>query len=479
MFNSFLNSTFSDPISHPPCFPPPTTAFYQLDISESDVYEALSSLDPQKSSGPHGISPALLKYCAVPLTEPLHKLFVMSIRSGQLPDQWKLHLIVPVFKSGNKADVKNYCPISLLCTVSKVLEKIVYSKIIDFVYPQISTYQYGFLKGKSSVLKLLLSISHIVDSIDAKHSMDAIFLDVRKAFDSVCHLVLLSKLKSIGFAGEVLSWFKGYLDNRHHCVRLEGHISSKLPVKSGVPQGSILGPILFLLYVNDIFPCASHSHLSMFADDTECLKELTSTQDSTSDLLQKDLNQLVEWCNVSLLRFNASKCVLLRFGPVISSPIYTVHGDFIPLHTSHKNLGVLFMSDLSWSSHIASILVKAYRFLSLIKRVVPYSSNINLKRSLYLTLVRCHLSYCSPVWRPHLLQDSRKLESLQCRATKFITSYDMDYKSRLIATKLLPVSLWLETQDVLFLIKLMIDPPSGFCLDEYLVHVILYQSILS
>ena len=112
--------------------------------------------------------------------------------------------------------------------------------------------------------------------------------------------------------------------------------------------------------------------------------------------------------------------------------------------------------------------MKAYRSLSLIKRVVPYSSNIDLKRSLYLTLVRCHLSYCSPVWRPHLLQDSRKLESLQRRATKFITSYDMDYKSRLIATKLLPVSLWLEAQDVLFLIKLMIDPPSGFCLDEYI-----------
>ena len=129
------------------------------------------------------------------------------------------------------------------------------------------------------------------------------------------------------------------------------------------------------------------------------------------------------------------------------------------------------MSDLSWSTHIASLLAKAYKSLNLIKRVVPFSSHVDLKRSLYLTLVRCHLLYCSPVWRPHLLKDSRKLESLQRRATKFIISQDLDYKSRLIAIRLLPVSLWLEAQDVLFLIKLTIDPPSGFCLEEYISYV--------
>ena len=145
-------------------------------------------------------------------------------------------------------------------------------------------------------------------------------------------MVLLSKLQSIGFAGEALSWFKGYLDNRQHCVRLEGHISNKLPVKSGVPQGSILGLILFLLYVNDIFPCASHWYLSMFEDDNECLKELISLQGF--ELLQEDLDQLVEWRNISLLRFNASKCVLLKFGPYISPHSYSVYGDtilFVPL----------------------------------------------------------------------------------------------------------------------------------------------------
>ena len=135
----------------------------------------------------------------------------------------------------------------------------------------------------------------------------------------------------------------------------------------------------------------------MFADDAECLKEINSPQDF--ELLQEDLDQLVEWCKVNLLRFNVSKCVLLRFGPEISLHSYSVHGDPISLCTLHKNLRVLLTSNLSWSSHIASI-----------KRVVPYSSSVDLKRSRYLSLVRFHLSYCSPVWRPHSLKDIRKIE---------------------------------------------------------------------
>ena len=161
-----------------------------------------------------------------------------------------------------------------------------------------------------------------------------------------------------------------------------------------------MGPILFLLCVNDIFPCASHPYLSMFADDSECLKEIISPQDF--ELLQEDFDQLVEWCNVSLLKFNASKCVLLRFRCEISPHSYSVHGDTIPLCTAFKNLGVLLSSDLSWSSHIAAILAKA----GLIKRVLPYSCRVDLKRSLYLSLVKCYLSFC--MWRPHLLHAGHK-----------------------------------------------------------------------
>ena len=159
MFNQFFNSTLSNPNSLPPCFPPAISNFHQLDILESDVYEVLSFLEWQKSSGPDNISSSM-KYCAFPLTELLHKSFVMSIHSGLLPGQWKLHLIVPVFKLGKKAIARNYRAISLLCTVPKVLEKIVYRKIVDFFYFQISVPQYGFIKKIHCTQASYIYLSH-------------------------------------------------------------------------------------------------------------------------------------------------------------------------------------------------------------------------------------------------------------------------------------------------------------------------------
>lgn len=404
------------------------------------------------------------------LTSPLHTLFVRSIRSGQLPSQWKLHFVTPVFKSGNKSDVSNYRPISLLCIASKILEKLIFNRIMFFIYPLISSDQYGFLKGRSSVHKLLSSISLIVDSLDNNQSLDAIFLDIRKAFDSVSHQGLISKLQSFGFVGESLAWFKGYLNSRLHCVRLDGQVSGALPVRSGVPQGSILGPVLFLLYVNDLFSQASYSRLIMFADDSQCLMRIRTPQDSLS--LQSDLNSMELWCADWSMSFNAKKCALLRFGPETSPPVYTILNDPIPLCTSQKDLGVLITNNLSWSPHITTVLAKAYRSLNLIKRTLPPNCcNISLKRVLYLTLVRCHLVYCSPIWRPHLVQDSKRLESLQRRATRYLVSRDLDYRSRLITLSLLPISLWLEVQDVLLLVRLMTDPPSNFHLEDHITYV--------
>ena len=173
------------------------------------------------------------------------------------------------------------------------------------------------------------------------------------------------------------------------------------------------------------------------------------------------------------MSFNCKKCSLLRFGPsnMSSLPSYTINSEPIIASNQHKDLGILLTTSFSWSPHISSLLVKAYCSLRLIRRVVPFNSNINLKRSLYLSLVRSHFTYCSPIWRPHLTQDIVKLEQLQRRATKFIVSSSLDYKSRLVNIDLLPLSLWLEYQDILLLVKLMSDPPDNFCIDDFITSV--------
>ena len=309
----------------------------------------------------------------------------------------------------------------------------------------------------------------IVDSLDNSSGTDVIFLDIRKAFDQVGHAELLLKLSNISIVGDLWEWFKSYLQGRTHCVKLHGHKSSNLPVRSGVPQGSILGPVLFLVYVNDLFPQVHHSKLMMFADDSECLKVIRSNQDSL--LLQEDLDSMAKWCQDWNMSFNCKKCSLLRFGHSHLSTSYTINSDPISASNQHKDLGILLTTSLSWSPHISSLLVKAYGSLRLIRRVVPFNSNMNLKRSLYLSLVRSHLAYCSPIWRPHLTQDILKLEQLQRRATKFIVSSSIDYKSRLANIGLLPLSLWLEYQDILLLVKLMSDPPDNFHIDDFVTRV--------
>ena len=169
-----------------------------IDISEADVYKVLSTVDPHKASGNGGISPCVLKYCASALSVPLHHLFFQSVRLGQLLSQWKQQLIVPVYKSGDRSDVRNYRPVSLLCTVSKVPEKLIYDQIIEHVYFLLSNKQFGFLKGRSCALKLLSTLTHTVESLNKNYSLDIIFLDMRKAFDSVCHNKLLLKLQAYG-----------------------------------------------------------------------------------------------------------------------------------------------------------------------------------------------------------------------------------------------------------------------------------------
>ena len=296
--------------------------------------------------GCDGISPKLLKHSA--LYQPLYHLFSLSISQFYIPKEWRTHLIKPIFKSGNKSSITNYRHISLLCVVSKVLEKLVYENIVEFVSKSASPYQFGFLRGRSSLQQLLLSFNTIFCSA---LQTDVIYLDFRKAFDTVAHNELLLKLWNFGICDNLWKWMRAYISNRVQCVSVYQSVSGLLPVLSGVPQGSILGPLLFLIFINDLPEAVSSSMMYLFADDSKCAIHISSLYDCLS--LQDDLTRITQWSATWNLLLNDNKCTAVHFS-TSQSPLlynYTVNGKVIPFTSTHKDLGILVSSDQQWSNH--------------------------------------------------------------------------------------------------------------------------------
>ena len=268
-----------------------TCTLHDISISITEIFETLITLDPNKASGIDNISPRVLKFSALPLSSPICHLFQQCFVQSYLPQEWRTHCVVPIYKSGDKTLISNYHPVSLLCSISKVLEKIVFKVTYDFLAKTFSQHQFGFLPGWSTLQQLLIFISKLLEAMSENMMADVVYLDFRKAFDSVPHSKLLSKLRSYGITGTLWRWFDAYLNNRTQSmyVRINNTLSHSVNVTSGVPQGSILGPLLFVLYINDLSNCLSSTLPFIYADDTKCIKAISTIDDSrlitSSDLL--------------------------------------------------------------------------------------------------------------------------------------------------------------------------------------------------
>lgn len=405
-----------------------------LTITENDVRKQLKKLKGNKSSGPDNIHPFVLKQIQAGIINPLTKIFQKSISEGRIPPQWKLANVTAIFKKGNKNCAGNYRPVSLTSVICKMLESIIRDKIMDHLAENnlLSDNQYGFRSHRSTQLQLLKTLDDWTSYMDSGSPWDVIYLDFRKAFDTVPHRRLLNKLSAYGIKGPVLNWIKDFLLNRKQKVTINGCTSKWENVTSGIPQGSVLGPVLFIIYINDL-PDVIQNLSKIFADDTKMYSKINNRTDSTK--LQDDLDNLIIWSEKWQMAFNVDKCKVIHYGQNNPQNPYTMMKDGertkLTEDTEEKDLGVLFDRGLKFSNHIAACVNKANRMVGLIRRSFKYMDN-KVFIQLYKALIRPHLEYANVVWNPMLIGDLEHLEKVQRRATKMVPAIkDRTYEDRL------------------------------------------------
>ena len=401
----------------------------QVSITPDLINSALTDLDPNSAMGPDGIHPIVLKKCADILVYPLQIVFNRSLREGCLPSGWKQSLVIPIHKKGPRSNPLNYRPISLTSVVCKTMERIVCNQLRHYLESNslLTSNQFGFRAGRSTMDQLLITYNTVSKNTDLGGVTDVILFDFSKAFDVVCHKLMITKLKSLGLQADIISWIMSFLQGRQMQVSVKGDLSSPRHVRSGVPQGSVLGPLLFLVYIDSVASQLT-SDYKIFADDLKlyaCVKHSLGTLPVIStDLIQRDIDILqataASWC----LKINASKCAVLRFARHCAkvsspSPVYFLDGQQIPFVDAHDDLGVLISSDLKFHEHIRTVVRKASGLASsFLKSFVCRSPDFMM--FLFTTHVRPVIEYCSCLWNTGYLGDLRALENIQRKWTKQI-----------------------------------------------------------
>ena len=396
-------------------------------VDEAGVRKLLLALDENKATGPDLIPSRLLKILANEIAPVLTILFQASIDQGKIPSDWKEANIMPIYKKGNKSTPENYRPISLTSICCKVLEHIIYSTVINHLERNdlLSDIQHGFRTKRSCESQLITTCHDFISCLNCKEQTDAILLDFSKAFDKVDHHSLLAKIERCGISETICKWIESFLTNRTQKVLLEGKESKPSIVKSGVPQGTVLGPLLFLIYINDIAEGLNDgTQLRLFADDSLLYRTIKTPKDA--DLLQNDLNKLQIWEKRWKMEFHPQKCQVLRITnkvkPIVTN--YTIHNETLQCTMDAKYLGVTLDSKMKWKKHVGNIANKANKTLGFLNRQINQGSKA-IKKQCYETYVRPILEYASSVWDPFYNTEINELEKVQRRAARFVhKNYD-------------------------------------------------------
>ena len=401
-----------------------------LVVTPELVAKKIKAMKDNKSPGVDGIPPKLLMETVEQISIPLARVFNLSLKEGVVPFEWKEANIIPLFKKGSRNKSENYRPVSLTSVICKLLERLIKDHMVDFLvkHKLLNSSQHGFLKARSCLTNMLCFLEEITKWIDVGSPVDIIYLDFQKAFDKVPHQRLLLKLKAHGIGDSITDWIEQWLTDRRQRVVVDGEVSNWKSVLSGVPQGSVLGPILFLIYINDLDDSIT-SNVLKFADDTKVFRKVNT--DGDKQHLQNDLDRLVKWSEKWQMLFNFGKCKCLHTGHGNLNVNYKMGDTVLGTTVKEKDLGVTISADMKVSEQCGIAASKGNQILGLIRRNITYKGK-KLIIPLYKAIVRPHLEYCIQAWRPYRKKDIDTLERIQRRATKMIPELrDLSYEERL------------------------------------------------
>ena len=413
----------------------PEEKFNSIIIDREDIILALDSLSSKSAAGPDGVPSILLKNCKRSLADPLLILFRTFLQSGVIPSILKEAFVVPIHKGGSRAVPANFRPVSLTSHIIKTMERIIRKSMVNHleVFKKLNESQHGFRSHRSCLSQLLEHHDTILGFLEDGENVDSIYLDFSKAFDKVDIGILCHKLRDLGISGKVGIWLHNFLTDRNQYIIANGVKSAKSKVKSGVPQGTVLGPILFLILINDINE-GIDSHVSLFADDTRIVRGVKDETDV--EKLQSDLDKLYQWQETNNMLFNGKKFEMLRYGKnedLKNSTMYLTPGaeDFIEVKEDLRDLGIQMADNAKFSIHISNVCAKVRQKCGWILRTFNCRQTFFLK-VMWKSLVQGHIDYCSQLYFPNQSTDLEKLEDLQKTFTKKIPEvHSMNYWERI------------------------------------------------
>jgi hypothetical protein len=414
-FTSFLKGDYSN-------------SFYFSPVSEFEISSVISSLNCSKSVGPNSIPIYLLKILNNNISLCLSKIINDSFLHGIFPDKLKIAKVTPIFKKGSRTDKSNYRPISVLSIFSKIFEKLVYKRVYNYLeYRNIlNEFQFGFRANRSTSHALLSTIENLKEFLDKGSFGVGLFIDFKKAFDTVNHHILLNKLEFYGFRGVVNKWFQSYLTGRNQNVSINGINSSLKAISCGVPQGSVLGPLLFLLYINDLPYCSNRLVFQLFADDTNIFFS-SKNLDLIQTTLNIELKNVSQWLNANRLALNIEKTNFVVFHSPKKKPhkvlSICIDNQSIREATSVKYLGVLIDSTLSWRPHISELSKKIAKSVGILSKLRHYL-NTDILISIYYSLIYSFIIYGIEIWGQTYVSYLKPISTLLKKTVRIITFSD-------------------------------------------------------